>query len=79
MGEVASLARLAHRASPVASLAGAVANSCKYFSVFVLNDCRSSCNCSGCWKFGFVAHRVDEYTSSSSEDEHSTLCGPMWE
>ena len=79
MGEVASLARLAHSASPVAGLADAVANSCKYFSVFVLNDCQSSCNCCGCWTFGFVTHRVDEHTSSSSEDEHSTLCGPMRE
>ena len=77
MGEVASLARLAHSASPVASLADAVTNSCKYFSVFVLNDCQSSCNCCGCWTFGFVTHRVD--ASSSSEDEHITLCGPMWE
>ena len=78
MGEVASLARIARSASPVASIAGAVANSCKYFSVFVLNDCRSDCNCCGCLKFGFVTHRVDVHTSSSSESE-DTLCGPMWE
>ena len=78
MGEVASLARLAHSASPVASLADAVANSCTYVSVYVLNDCRSSCNCCGCWKF--ETHRVDASNSSEDEyDTHSTLCGPMWE
>ena len=88
MGEVASLARIARSASPVASLADAVANSCKYFSVFVLNDCQSSCNCCGCWTFGFVTHRVDEHTSSSENSSETssensskdgTLCGPMWE
>ena len=86
MGELSSLARLAHSASPVASLADAVANSCKYFSVYVLNDCRSSCNCCGCWKFGFETHRVDAHSSSEDshedshgDDMHSTLCGPMWE
>ena len=78
MGDVSSLARLTHSASPVASIASAVTNSCKYLSVFVLNDCRSSCNCCGCWTFGFVTHRVDEHTSSSSS-ENDTLCGPMWE
>ena len=76
MGELASLARLAHSAPPVASLADVVTNSCTYVSVFVLNDCQSSCNCCGCWTFGFVTHRVDEHTSSSEDD---TLCGPMWE
>ena len=81
MGEAASIARIASSASPVASIAGAVANSCKYLSVFVLNDCQSSCNCCGCWKFGFVTHRVDEHTSSSSENSsgNDTLCGSMWE
>ena len=23
------------------------------FSVYVLNACKSSCDCCGCWKFGF--------------------------
>ena len=27
-------------------------------SVYVLNSCKSSCDCCGCWKFGFESHET---------------------
>ena len=35
-------------------------------SVFVLNSCRSKCDCCGCWKFGFATNETHDDQDESS-------------
>ena len=70
--------------NPVTAVANNVKAVAHDQSVYVCNACKSECNFCGCWTFGFQTfetHDSDSLSnsSSSSDDENSTLCGPMWD
>ena len=73
MGQVAS------EINPVAVVTNGIKSVAHDLLVYVCNACKSECNCCGCWTFGFQTFETHDSDNSSSDDENSTLCGPMWE
>ena len=66
--------------NPVTVVANSVKAVAHYLSVYVCNAYKSECNFCGCWTFGFQTFEThDSDHSSSSDDENSTLCGPLWD
>ena len=67
--------------NPVTVVAKSVKAVAHDLSVYVCNACKSECNFCGCWTFGFQTFEThdSDSSSSSSDGEKSTLCGPMWE
>ena len=59
--------------NPLTALSNTIKSVCHDFNVYVLNACKSDCDCCGCWKFGFASQETHD-----DPVEETPIIGLTW-